>query len=167
MTYTQTHILLSEAWPDGITPDASDGISNFIPANGWTCETTDFLTFEGRYIGVDTGTAETPIAPPTSMEWALIPQIGIAHTTSYQRSRPAWRDVTPADLGITVIGASIVTTGTPRVVVTTSPTQTTIFQIRVPVAALGRFRFLNQITYTGTKPSLKTSLIMIEKGQTL
>lgn len=167
MTYTMNHLLLSEAWPDNLAPDASDSISNSIPANGWTCEPATLLTFEGRYIGVDAGTTEAPITPPTTMEWALVPQIGIAHTTSYQRQRPAWRDVTPADLGITVIGASIVTTDTPRVVITTSPTQTSIFQIRVPVRGLGRFRFRNLITYTGTKPAIRTSLTMIEEGETL
>lgn len=157
--YTQTHILLSEAWADTITPDASNGISSFLPANGWTCETATLLTFEGRF----TGWAPTP----TTAEWGLVPQIGIAHTTSYQRSRPGWRDVTPAELGITVIGGSIVTTGTPRVVLANESTGTFMFQIKVPVDGLGRFRFRHLIPYTGTKPGVKTSLTMIEKGETL
>lgn len=160
MSYTQTHLLLSEAWPDTITPDASNFISNFLPANGWTCETASLLTFEGRF------SSWSPA--PTTAEWGMVPQIGIAHTTSYQRSRPAWRDVTPAELGITVIGGTIKTDGTPRVVLATEATGTSVFQIRVPVEGIGRFRFRNLITYTGgTKPGVKTSMTMIEKGETL
>lgn len=159
MTYTQTHILLSEAWPDTLTPDASNFIANSLPANGWTCEASTLLTFEGRFSGW------SPAA--TTAEWALVPQIGIAQTTSYQRSRPGWRDVTPAELGISVIGATISTSGTPRIVIATEATNTFIYQIRVPVDGIGRFRFRNLITYTGTKPGVKTSLTLIEKGETL
>ncbi|MBQ9918002.1 MAG: hypothetical protein IJO71_12495 [Microbacterium sp.] len=162
MTYTQTHILLSEAWPDTLTPDASNFIANYVPANGWTCESASLLTFEGRFAGW----SPAPVAGETR-EWALVPQIGIAHTTSYQRSRPGWRDVAPAELGITAIGASIMTTGTPRIVIATDASATAIFQIRVPVDGIGRFRWRNLITYTGTKPGVKTSLTLIEKGETL
>lgn len=163
MTYTQSHLLLSEAWPDRITPDASNNIANFIPANGWTSEAATLLTFEGRYLGVDVDPA------PTSFEWSLVPQIGIAHTTSYQRSRPGWRDVTPADLGITVIGATIETTGTPRVVMSREavPSGARTFLLRVPVVGIGRFRWRSVITYEGAKPGIKTSLTMIETGDSL
>lgn len=161
MTYAQTHILLSEAWASRVTPDASGGISNFLPANGAECGRASLLTFEGRFLGVDTGTDPAP----TSFEWALIPQIGIAHTTSYQRSRPGWRDVTPADLDIKTIGAVVATEGTPRIVVATESTGTRIFQIRVPVEGLGRFRFRSVLTYTGSKPSIRTGLVMVEKGE--
>lgn len=162
MTYSQSHIILSEAWSTILTPDASSGIANFLPANGWTCEASTLLTFEGRFAGWSPA-----VAGGETREWALVPQIGVAQTTSYQRSRPGWRDVAPADLGITVIGGSIVTTGTPRIVIATEATSTFIYQIRVPVDGISRFRFRNLITYTGTKPGVKTGLTLVEKGETL
>lgn len=161
MTYTHNHILLSEAWNTRITPDATGDLSVFLPSNGMSCETATEWIYSGRYLGLD--------APVESMEFALVPQICLPHSTSYQNSRPVWVDVTPASLGITSItGAQTVTTGTPRLVIADQSAGTKAFHITVPTTLLNRFRFRVLITYTGTvKPSIRGSINLTVRGETL
>lgn len=159
MSYTMTHLLVSEQWTVKIKPDGSGGLATVLPANGAQCETATHLVFEGRVLPLE--------GSPTTAEWGMVPQYGVAHTTGYQRQRPGWTDVSPADLGITVIGASIDLTGTPRIVMADHTTPMRTFQIRVPVEHLGRFRFRHLIPYTGAMPSVRCSMTMIERGESL
>ncbi|WZH36223.1 MAG: hypothetical protein PIR02_15865 [Microbacterium enclense] len=151
----QPHLLFSERWDQTITADGSDGISTLIPANGFRCSDSHLLVFSGRYTGT-----KTP--QPTTVEWALVPQILIPHTSGYQFSMPGWQSVKPSYLGIQATGATVDEAGG-RVVMSSSVNGTLSFDIRVDVSKIDGFQWLSVVTATGTNPArIGRSLTMSE-----
>ena len=155
MTYTHTHMLLSDAWAKGLTVDGSDGISTYLPANGALVERATSLLWAGRVRAI-TGT-------PTTWELRFYPEIAIPHTSGLQYSQPAWIPVTPASLGMTVRGATI--NGDHIMIANNASTLPVPFQIGIPQWMGRAIRFRTEIVHTGTAPKIHTALTLLEKGE--